>query len=191
MRPIPSAPRAGDPRRMDGRGTFAQARLVDGYGAMIDFLAAECRKPGVGFRFGRVSAIEARTGRRSAAPTGPRTVATRDPDRAVALLQQIALPPAHEKAAAADDIGFGNVIKLLLRFTRRWWNGLGGRDLSDLLFLLSDEKVPVWWTQHPSEHPVLTGWLAGPATASWRISIPQRLIDAGINSLAAMFGLPS
>jgi hypothetical protein len=24
--------------------------------------------------------------------------------------------------------------------------------------------VPVWWTQHPSDHPVLTGWLAGPGT---------------------------
>jgi hypothetical protein len=38
------------------------------------------------------------------------------------VLQEIMLPPAvHEKAAATAAIGFGNVIKLLLRFKARWW----------------------------------------------------------------------
>jgi riboflavin biosynthesis pyrimidine reductase len=34
-------------------------------------------------------------------------------------------------------------------------------DLTDLTFLLSDARIPVWWTQHPAEHPVLTGWFGG------------------------------
>ncbi len=31
------------------------------------------------------------------------------------------------------------------------------KDLADLTFLLSEERIPVWWTQHPSDLPVLTG----------------------------------
>jgi hypothetical protein len=44
----------------------------------------------------------------------------------------------HARAAAAADIGFGNVVKILLRFATKWWADHGGRDLADLSFLLSD-----------------------------------------------------
>src|ERR1700693_90380 len=27
---------------------------------------------------------------------------------------------------------------------------------------MPDATVPTWWTQHPDEYPVLTGWFAGP-----------------------------
>src|SRR5690348_15451320 len=38
------------------------------------------------------------------------------------VLPEIALPQAvREKAAASTDIGFGNVVKILLRFTTKWW----------------------------------------------------------------------
>jgi len=173
-------------------GRSSQARLVDGYGAMIDYLAAECRKHGARFHFNAVvSAIETtNTGALVRSTDG----ATHACDAAILTvpqpcLQQIALPPSvSTKVAAAADIGFGNVIKLLLRFKRRWWTDLGGRDLSDLLFLLSDEQVPVWWTQHPSEHPVLTGWLAGPATSDFARLDETQLIGIGVASLAAIAG---
>src|SRR5262249_29287265 len=91
-------------------------------------------------------------------------------------------------AAAAADIGFGNVIKILLRFEERWWLDRQA-DLTDLTFLLSDEKIPVWWTQHPAEHAVLTGWFGGPQTKSLaRLSEPE-LIEAGLASIAGIFGL--
>ncbi len=95
---------------------------------------------------------------------------------------------AREKATAADDIGFGNGIKILLRFARPWWPD-AAEDLSDLTFLLSDETIPVWWTRRPSEDPVLTGWFGGPRTAELSGLNPQALIDAGIDSLAAIFRL--
>src|SRR4029077_16393883 len=79
------------------------------------------------------------------------------------LLSEIALPAAaRERVAAAADIGDGNVVKILLRFRAKWWAGHGGRDLADLSFLMSDATVPTWWTQHPDEYPVLTGWFGGP-----------------------------
>jgi monoamine oxidase len=173
-------------------GRSSQARPVDGYGRMIDYLTAECRRHGVSFQFKTaVSSIEATGG---GALVRSREGATYACDAAILTvplpcLQQIALPPAlRNKVAAAADIGFGNVIKFLLRFTRRWWTDLGGRDLSDLLFLLSDEKVPVWWTQHPSEHPVLTGWLAGPGTSDLARLDENQLIEVGVASLAAIAG---
>lgn len=59
-----------------------------------------------------------------------------------------------------------------------------------MLFLLSNETIPVWWTRYPDPHPVLTGWFGGPRTAELSHLDPQGLIDAGIDSLAAMFSLP-
>ena len=171
-------------------GRSSQARLVEGYGGMIDYLAAECRKHGAAFHFKTVvNAIETTD---SGALVRSSDGATHACDVAVLTvplpcLRDIALPPSlRDKVTTADNIGFGNVIKLLLRFRRRWWAGLGGRDLSDLLFLLSDEKVPVWWTQHPTEHPVLTGWLAGPGTEGLATLDEKQLIDVGIGSLAAI-----
>lgn len=176
---------------MDG-GHRTQGRVVGGYGALTAFLATECRKAGVAIRLNCVvAAIEqgitvAVRCLGGEALTCNKVILTVP----LPLLREIVLPQvAREKAAAADDVGFGNVIKILLRFTRPWWRD-GTNDLSDLTFLLSDEAIPVWWTQHPSDHPVLTGWFGGPRTAGLAGLDPQALIDAGIDSLAAMFRLP-
>ncbi|MET4211480.1 NAD(P)/FAD-dependent oxidoreductase [Bradyrhizobium sp. LA2.1] len=176
---------------MDG-GHHTQARIVGGYGALIDFLEGECRGLSVTFRFGRaVSAIE-ETGGALAVRCASGDM--HGCDRAVLtvplpLLREIALPePARAKAAAADDIGFGSVIKILLRFARPWWRERN-EDLADMTFLLSDQSIPVWWTRHPDQHPVLTGWFGGPRTAELAKLDRQGLIDAGVDSLAAIFGV--
>jgi monoamine oxidase len=107
------------------------------------------------------------------------------------LLFQIVLPAAaRERVAAAADIGFGNVVKILLRFTTRWWADHAGRDLADLSFLLSDAPVPTWWTQYPAEYPVLTGWLAGPKADRVSSLTTAELADLGLASLAEIFDLP-
>jgi monoamine oxidase len=98
------------------------------------------------------------------------------------------LPPAErERAAAAEHIGFGNVIKILLRFEARWWVDKR-TDLADLTFLLSDGRIPVWWTQRPTDLPVLTGWFAGPKTEAMAHLGEHELIEAGLASLAEIFG---
>lgn len=177
---------------MDG-GHHIQARIVGGYGAMIGFLAEECRRHGVAIRFGSVvSAITEEGGAlavrcaRGDAQTCDRVILTVP----LPLLREIALPSAaRAKAAAADDIGFGSVIKILLRFTRPWWRERP-EELADMTFLLSDQTIPVWWTRYPDQHPVLTGWFGGPRTTELDSLDPQGLIDAGLDSLAAIFGLP-
>jgi monoamine oxidase len=170
-----------------------QARIVGGYGAVIEFLATECRKRNATIHFHAVvSAVET---------TDEQTIvhcANGDTHASEAIiltvpppvLKEIMLPPAvREKAAAAADIGFGNVIKLLLRFKTRWWTSGKGKNLSDLLFLLSDQKISVWWTQHPTEHPVLTGWFAGPRTKQMADLDEKGLIEEGLASLSEIFGL--
>jgi monoamine oxidase len=152
---------------MDG-GRSTQARIAGGYGTLIDFLVAECRGAGAAILLGSaVTAIEAIDGERVlvCCATGNKIVG----DTAILtmpppLLQQIALPDdVRERAPDAEHIGFGNVIKILLRFETRWWADQRP-DLRDLTFLLSDERIPVWWTQFPDERPVLTGWFGGPKT---------------------------
>ena len=90
----------------------------------------------------------------------------------------------------AADIGFGNVVKILLRFATKWWSKHHGRDLGDLSFLISDATVPTWWTQHPARHPVLTGWYAGPKAERVSSLTATELVEMGLTSLAEIFDLP-
>jgi monoamine oxidase len=175
-----------------GEGRRTQVRIAGGYGRLIDFLVARCRSDGVAIYFNSVvNAI---------ASAGPGALircangAAHKCDVVVLtvplpLLKDISLPPAErERAAAAADIGFGNVIKILMRFQTRWW--LDERmHLADLTFLLSEARIPVWWTQYPADFPVLTGWFGGPKTAGMAHLNEQELIEAGLTSLADVFGL--
>lgn len=175
---------------MDG-GRSTQARIAGGYGALVDFLTAECRNHGVAIHLGSaVSAIEAGNSRAVVRCTNGEA---HECDAVVLtvplpVLEGIVLPPTErERVAAAADIGFGNVIKILLRFEARWW--IERRmDLADLTFLLSDAKIPVWWTQHPADLPVLTGWFGGPKTEAMASLGEPELIETGISSLAEIFG---
>jgi|SRR5882724_2124517 len=178
---------------MDG-GRSTQARIAGGYGTLIDFLVAECRGAGAAILLdSTVTAIEAIDGERVMVRcatgdtfVGDTAVLTVPPP----LLQQIALPDVvRQKAVAFEHIGFGNVIKILLRFKTRWWADQRP-DLRDLTFLLSDERIPVWWTQFPDERPVLTGWFGGPKTEALAHLQEDQMIEASVASLAEIFGLP-
>jgi monoamine oxidase len=193
---------AADPRRMStlalreewlAREDGEHGRIAAGYGAVIDHLAAVCRSHGAALHHGvAVTAIEAINDRMTARS---RDGGVFEADAVVLavplpLLSEIALPPAaRERAAAAADIGFGNVVKILFRFATSWWAD-DERDLSDLSFLLSDATVPTWWTQHPARYPVLTGWYAGPKADRVSSLTETELIDMGLASLAEIFDLP-
>ena len=194
---------AADPRRVStlalrdewmARDDGPHGRIAKGYGALIEHLLSECRRHGAALHLGAaVTAIDEARGRvavrchNGATFEADATVLTVPPP----LLSEIALPPAaRERAAAAADIGFGNVVKILLRFATRWWADHNGRDLSDLSFLLSDAPVPTWWTQYPDRYPVLTGWLAGPRADRVSSLAEPDLVDMGLASLGEIFDLP-
>jgi monoamine oxidase len=177
-----------------GSGLGQQGRIAEGYGALVAFLLSECRRRGAAIHVGKiVTAIDAdrrgiiarcRDGSMFEASAAILTVP-------LPVLPGIALPPAASaKLAACGDIGFGNVVKILLRFAANWWVDRGERDLADLSFLFSSAAVPTWWTQHPAPHPVLTGWLAGPRAAPVARRAAEELVELGLDSLAEMFAVP-
>ena len=176
--------------RRSGQG----GQIAEGYGALVAHLAAACRRDGGVIELGAaVAALEAGGGRIAAHCSSG---AVFEADAAILtvpppLLREIALPPsARGRAAAAADIGFGNVVKILLRFASKWWAEAAGRDLGDLSFLFSGAAVPTWWTQHPAQHPVLTGWYAGPKADRVAHLDEPKLVEMGLASLAESFDLP-
>jgi monoamine oxidase len=193
---------AADPRRASAlalREEWAapdgqHGRIVEGYGALIDYLAADSRRHGAVLHLNAV--VEAVEAAEEGVVARCRDGAAFAADAAVLavplpILAEIALPlTARERVVAAADIGFGNVVKLLFRFATAWWADHAGRDLTDLSFLLSDAAVPTWWTQYPTGHPVLTGWYAGPKADRVSALTEAELVEMGLTSLAEIFDLP-
>lgn len=89
-------------------------------------------------------------------------------------------------------LGFGPAIKIILQFEIPFWKQkefTRGKDLSRVSFLFSDEAVPTWWTEHPKNTAVLTGWLGGPYAARLKHTSPEEMLHLALTSLATIFGL--
>jgi monoamine oxidase len=193
---------AADPRRAStlalrdewmARDEGQHGRIAQGHGALVEHLESECRRHGAAIHLGAaVNAID-EAGGGIAARCRDGTIF--EADAAILsvpppLFSEIAVPSAaRERVGAIADIGFGNVVKILLRFATKWWAGHGGRDLADLSFLVSDATVPTWWTQYPASHPVLTGWFAGPKAERVFSLTASELVEMGLASLAEIFDL--
>ncbi len=96
-------------------------------------------------------------------------------------------PTIPEKLEAASKMGFGNVLKVLIRFKDRWWVNTLGQDLSKMVFMLSNEIFGAWWTQYPDQSTVLTGWIAGPKAVEYKNHTEQELLDLALESLSNIF----
>jgi len=169
-----------------GGGIRQSHRIEEGYGALMDFLAAGILKGGGTIRLrAEVTAVDGATVRCAdgARFSGDRIVVTVP----LPVLSDIEFDPATTaRWKAADGIGYGDVIKLVFRFKHAWWSQALGHDLSRLSFMFSEEFVPSWWTQYPRPYPVLTGWFAGPRAARSRLS-EAMLIERGLVSLSHIF----
>src|SRR2546421_2150797 len=81
-----------------------------------------------------------------------------------------------EKRAAINHLAMGNVLRIVLRFRERFWEGLklwdtDGNPLkfADAAFIhYPGAPIPTWWTQLPLRVPVLVGWAGGPKAESSR-----------------------
>jgi len=92
---------------------------------LITYLVSECAGGRSAIHLGAaVTAIEERRGRIAARCHDGAAARSGcgDPHGAAPLLHETSfLRRPASKAAASADIGFGNVVKILLRFTTRWW----------------------------------------------------------------------
>ncbi|MEP7111538.1 MAG: NAD(P)/FAD-dependent oxidoreductase [Ferruginibacter sp.] len=108
----------------------------------------------------------------------------------VSVLQQPAsnayiqfTPPIHFDENTAGKIGFGAVIKVVLKFKNRFWQ-------EDAGFVLSEELFSTWWTQLPDLTPILTGWLGGPGAAAISNETDEAIVEKSLASLAAIYDKP-
>jgi monoamine oxidase len=97
-------------------------------------------------------------------------------------------PELPQHRAAFANLGYGSVIKILLQFKTAFWRT--DFNLNDLSFLFSDETIPTWWTQHPQQTSLLTGWCAGPAADALKYESDSQLFQTAMQSLAHIFNLP-
>lgn len=173
-----------------GGEEWQQGTIKEGYKPIIDFLADESKKHGAEIVLGKkVSSIQ----------MFPKGVEIRCGDEVYAANQVIVTltlgtlslilfdPPINDKLEAAKKIGFGGVIKILLKFDDQWWFDGLGKDLSRMNFIRSNEIVATWWTQYPQTLPVLIGWLAGPITEELKNQPIEEILEVSLGSLASIF----
>ena len=166
-------------------------RPVGGYGPLLHALAAQAQAAGAALHLAtpvqeirwQPGAVEvlATTGAgyqaRQVLATVPLGVWQLGPPQP-GYLRVVPALPAHRAAAA--QLGFGSVIKIVLEFHTAFWQ----ERLPELEFLLSDAPVPTWWSQRPAATPQLTGWLAGPAAQQLAAASTEEVLQQALTSLS-------
>lgn len=171
---------------------WEHGRIREGYCALIEYLADQCRMHSVEIELQREVISINMEGQQALVTTRD---AVFEADKVLVtvplpLLSTIQYVPAlPEKNDAVSNMGYGTVLKILLRFERAWWLDVTGKDSAKTMFFFSEEDIPTWWTQYPLHYPVLTGWLAGPAAEKLKDSSDDDILKRALTSLAAIFKL--
>lgn len=175
----------------------ASERPVGGYGPLLAWLAAQAQAAGavlhlstpvrqITWQPGQVRVLASNGAEYQATQllcTVPLGVWQRQPGQPGYLPISPDLP-AHR--AAARQLGFGPVIKVVLEFASPFWLAR----LPELEFMLSDEPVPTWWSQLPDAPAQLTGWVAGPAAHRLHELTDEALLLLALESLARLLATP-
>jgi monoamine oxidase len=171
----------------------AQARVNEGYSALIEYFEKEIRSGGgtlvkealarrVRWKTGAVEIILHRSGTEEMFPAEAALITLPiGVWKAREVLFEPALP---KKQKAADDIQFGNVVKITLVFRKQWW------PKANFGFIQApDEQIPTWWSD--PRGPVLTGWAGGPKADLLPAQSPTRLETLALKILEKIFGAKS
>jgi monoamine oxidase len=171
---------------------WTQNNIKEGYGALLRFLEAECKKSGVEIILDKkVEALDWSGQGVMVTCAGGLIYQSTQAVVTVPLpiYQTIAFSPATpEHQAAAQKIGFGQVIKILLRFKTKWWaTPEREANFEKLFFMFSREEVPTFWTQYPQPHLTLTGWVGGPRAADMTKLSHEEILAKALTSLSNIF----
>lgn len=158
-------------------------RIKEGYTALVNFLSRKCNI----LTGHTVTQVDWQAGSVIVSTDNHKTF------KANKLILTVPLPVLQERSIsfspaidtyqeAADVIGSGSVIKLVLKFRQSLWQ-------EDTGFIFSTEKVPTWWTQLPGKAPLLTGWLGGPPAIEVLDADDSQLLDMAITSLSGILRL--
>lgn len=202
---------AAQPLRASRAGAEDDDRfVVNGYDGIVRVLERRCRKAGVQLRLG-VSVREV-TWRRHAVTIGCASERGRAAGRATVSLEARAAvitlplgvlksgvvrfrPTLRAKAATIRAMGWGEVMRVGLRFTRDLWKAswlpqelraTGGRAFG--FVNAPGLPLPVWWAPKPPQ-PLLVGWAGGPAAEPLTGVSRAALRRAALESLARLSGV--
>ena len=97
-------------------------------------------------------------------------------------------PEPVDVLAAANQLRFGQVIRLILRFQRPVWEE--NEDFAETGFFLSDEKdFPTWWTPLPVRARSITGWCSG-RRPDELLELPKvELVKLAVRDLGRILGV--
>ena len=83
---------------------------------------------------------------------------------------------------ARGAIGTGQAVRITFRFAQSF----GQPTARHLSFLHGDQPFPVWWTPHPLQTSVITGWAGGPKAEALAAMDEPELIRTALASLRAI-----
>ena len=169
-----------------------QYRIKGGYIMLIDHLVSSCQQLNTEFHFNTcVNKIDHEKGNVTVYAVDNKkfhaekliiTVST-------GVLQSGTIqfkPALIDHTLAIQSLGFGAVIKFLLEFKTNFWKEFD----DETGFLLTDEEIPTWWTQLPTESNLLTGWLGGPNATKKIFEPDSSLLQTALLSLSSIFRIP-
>jgi monoamine oxidase len=104
------------------------------------------------------------------------------------VLQRMPFEPEPASVlAAARALRFGQVMRVVFRFSDAWWEKR--EDLADAGFWLSQEPYfPTWWTTLPVRAPLLIGWSAGPHADKLLGLTKPEIIKCALEDLSRLTG---
>ncbi len=186
-----------------------QFRLLDGYGALMNWMAASlgpkrakvCLNTVVSeirWSKSRVEVIAATSGRnesfraRRAIITLPIGVLQLPPSARGAVRFSPDIP---DFRTTATQLAPGAVVKAVLRFREPFWEdpavaraARAGKELRDAVFFYATGlPFATWWTMRPLRVPVLTAWAGGPSAHALAGLSQNQLLAAAIETLRQLF----
>ncbi len=185
-------------------------RVVEGYGAVVDALAAPVLSRvqrgvtvrRIRWRKGSVEVDVTSAGGEVLPSVAGRAVVVSVP---VGVLQASpgapgAIefdPPLASHARALAQLVMGNVVRVALQLNEPFWIGerfakhAGDERFDTMSFLhsLDDVDFNVWWTSYPIRSPLIVGWRGGPRSRTLSGRTPDEIIGRAIASLARVLGM--
>ena len=172
-------------------------RIDGGYDQLIGYLRDECLARGCEIRYDApVKDIHWRPGRvelEVVGASGQRIIGAK-------LITTVALgvlqlgpglpgalqftPDISAYRQAMYEMGYGEIIKVLMEFRSPFWMTKG----DSIGFILSDEAVPTWWTQSSAGSHLLTAWIPAQAMRDFRALSAKEQQAAALESLSRIFG---
>jgi monoamine oxidase len=180
-------------------GEEPQSRVLQGYGALVEWLRDGALRVGATLRLSwPVRSIRWERGKVTVSGLqGSLRASAAIVTLPVGVLQHSDVelePDVPRIRSAVSLLGAGSATKVVLAFRESFWErGVprAKRDFAGFGFLFDPSgPLPTWWSSLPLRVPVLTGWAGGPKSDALSGLVEGEVIDRAIASLAELSGVP-